>query len=125
MTLNCGSSSVKYALFDMPDRIELCHETVEGVATGGSFLENHELNSQKYSHYHEHLTHGTAIGLILDLLTDRKTGVLKSISEISAVGHRVVHGGKKFTRSVIIDDKVIKEVDCLEFPASTLTGVRY
>ena len=129
MTLNCGSSSVKYALFDMPDRIKLCHGIVDRVTIGGSFIEHYRSDSQKYSRYHECPTHATAIELIINLLTDQKTDVIKTISEIKAVGHRVVHGGEKFTKPVIIDDEVIEKIEeCsllapLHNPAN-LAGIR-
>ena len=98
MTLNCGSSSVKYAVFGMPDGIKLCQGTVDRVTIGGSFIEHYGSDRQKYRRYHECPTHAKAIELIINLLTDQKTDVIKTISEIKAVGHRVVHGGEKFKK---------------------------
>lgn len=129
MTLNCGSSSVKYALFDMPNRLKLCHGIVDRVTIGGSFIKHFKLDSRKYIHHHECPTHVTAIRLVIDFLTNRETGVIKALSEISAIGHRVVHGGVKFTKPVIIDDEVMEQVEeCsvlapLHNPAN-LAGIR-
>ncbi len=110
MTLNCGSSSVKYALFDMPDGIRLCHGIVDRVTVGGSLIKHIKLDGQEYIHYQECPTHDMAVRLVIDFLTDRKRGVIKSLSEIGAVGHRVVHGGAEFTKPVIIDDEVMEKI---------------
>ncbi|MFC2008103.1 acetate/propionate family kinase [Chloroflexota bacterium] len=129
MTLNCGSSSVKYALFDMQDRTRLCHGIVERVILGSSFIEHFNLDGQKYIHYHECPTHARAIRLIIDFLINSERGVIGALSEIRAVGHRVVHGGEKFSEPAIIDDKVIERIDeCsvlapLHNPAN-LAGIR-
>lgn len=111
LILNCGSSSVKYALFDMPDRLKLCHGIVDMVTAGSSSVEHVRLNSPKYVRDYECPGHDSAIRLIMDLLTDRETGVIKRLSEIKAIGHRVVHGGERFVKPVVIDNDVMKGIE--------------
>ncbi len=110
MALNCGSSSIKYALFDMPDGIRLCHGIVDRVIVGGSLIKHIKFDGQEYIYQKECPTHGTAIRLVIDFLTDQDKGAIKDPSEIVAVGHRVVHGGAKFTKSVMIDNEVIDKI---------------
>ena len=113
MTLNCGSSSVKYALVDIPPGTLLCSGIADRIMSNGSFIEHFNSKNQKSIHYHESLTYTLAIELIISFLINQETGGMKNNSELSAIGHRVVHGGEKFKKSVIIDDKVIKEIeDC-------------
>lgn len=110
LTLNCGSSSVKYALFDMPGNHKLCHGLVHRVALAGSFIEHVKLGTQ-YTHHQECPTHAAAIQLVIQFLTDKERGVVGSLSKIRAVGHRVVHGGEKFAKPVFIDGAVIKAIE--------------
>lgn len=110
MTLNCGSSTVKYSLWEMPSGIKLCHGTVDKVTMGGSFIRHVELGRGETIHYHECPTHENAIKLIIDFLT-KSQSLIGGLSEISAVGHRVVHGGEHFTRSTIIDNEVMKKIE--------------
>jgi len=110
LTLNCGSSSVKYALFDMPNSQKLCHGLVHRVALAGSFIEHVKLGGE-YIHYQECPTHAAAIQLVIQFLIDPERGVVGSLSEIRAVGHRVVHGGAQFAKSVFIDGAVIKAIE--------------
>jgi len=107
LTLNCGSSSVKYMLYDWNERLPIARGIVERVTIGGSFIKHEVYKMEKVKIERECPTHKEAISLILELLTHEKYGVLKDIKEISAVGHRVVHGGEAFTKSVIIDQKVL------------------
>lgn len=113
LTLNCGSSSVKYMLYDWDKRWILARGIVERVTVGGSFCRHEKYGEGEVRIERECPDHGVAIKLILDLLLGRcpgyeRYGVISDLSEISAVGHRVVHGGEKFTKSVIIDDEVLK-----------------
>lgn len=110
MTLNCGSSSVKYALFDLPERIRLSHGIVDRVAVGDSLIKHIKLDGQEYIHYQKCPTHDMAVRLVIDFLTDREKGVIQFLSEIGAVGHRVVHGGAEFTKPVMIDDAVMEKI---------------
>ncbi len=108
LCLNCGSSSVKYSLFDWQAKKALANGIVERVTIDGSFI-NHEIaGREKVTVKQECPTHKTAIKLVLDTLIHPERGVIKSLKEINAVGHRVVHGGEKFVKSVLIDDACIE-----------------
>jgi acetate kinase len=110
LTLNCGSSSVKYALFDMPGNQKLCHGLVDRVGLAGSFIEHVKLGTL-YTHHQECPTHAAALKLVIQFLTDPERGVVRSLPEIRAVGHRVVHGGENFAKPVFIDGSVIKAIE--------------
>ncbi|MFZ4855478.1 MAG: acetate kinase [Desulfuromonadaceae bacterium] len=110
MALNCGSSSVKYQLFDWAKMEVVAKGMVERVIIGGSYIV-HEVPG--FENYHLELdcaNHQEAIDLVIKTVTDEIHGVLKSVHEINAVGHRVVHGGEKFTCSVLIDKNVLDAV---------------
>ena len=107
LSLNCGSSSVKYSLFDWGKKLPLASGVVERVGTGGSFV-NHEVpGREKLERSHDCPTHREAIKLVIDTLTNKDHGVISDLKVISAVGHRVVHGGEKFVKSVRIDDSTL------------------
>lgn len=110
MTLNCGSSSVKYAVWEMPQCDMLCSGIVERVTVGGSFIRHQLRGKPEVREDYECPNHNTAIDLIVKYLMDSEWGVIKDIKEIKAVGHRVVHGGEKYTRSVLIDQNVIDTI---------------
>lgn len=115
LVLNCGSSSVKYKLFDMAQRKVVGAGGVEKIGMKGSFLKHTREDGQQVILEGEVLEHQVAIEYILGVLTSKKYGCLKDIDEISAVGHRVVHGGEKFNSSVVLTDEVIKIVEsCIE-----------
>ncbi|MFR9165635.1 MAG: acetate kinase [Dysgonomonas sp.] len=115
LVLNCGSSSIKYKLFDMKSKTVLAQGGIEKIGLKGSFLKFPAPNGDKVILEGEILEHQTGIEYILGVLTSEKYGCLKSLSEIGAVGHRVVHGGEKFNQSVLITDEVLaKVVDCIE-----------
>lgn len=107
MALNCGSSSVKYQLFDWEKKELVAKGMVERVIVGDSYIEHDVPGRETFKDNHDCPNHQAAIDLIIRTVTDPAVGVLKEVGEISAVGHRVVHGGDKFTCSVIIDDQVI------------------
>jgi acetate kinase len=116
LALNCGSSSVKYQLFDWDKKEIIAKGMVERVTIGDSYIVHEVPGRENYREEYECPDHKVAIHLILKTLTDGQCGVVKEINEISAVGHRVVHGGEKFTCSVRIDEAVldaIKEVQHL------------
>jgi acetate kinase len=116
LALNCGSSSVKYQLFDWNKKEVVAKGMVERVTIGDSFIIHEVPGRDTYREEYECPDHRTAIHLIVKILTDKKYGVVENMDQISAVGHRVVHGGEKFARSVMIDDAVldaIKEVQHL------------
>ena len=129
LVLNCGSSSVKYKLLNMKTREELGSGGVEKVGLQGSFLKHTCTDGQKVVFEGEILEHQTAIEYILGVLTSEKYGAVKSLEEIDAVGHRVVHGGEKFNSSVLITDEVIEMIEeCIELAPlhnpPNLAGIR-
>lgn len=105
LVINCGSSSLKYQLFDMTDESVLCKGLVERIGIEGSKL-THKVNGEKLVVEKTMKDHTEAINHVFDALLDEKYGVIKSLDEVSAIGHRVLHGGDKLTESCIIDDKV-------------------
>ncbi|HAA89283.1 MAG: Acetate kinase [Thermoanaerobacterales bacterium 50_218] len=107
LTLNCGSSSAKYMVYDWDKKEILCKGIVERVTIGDSFCVHEVTGRDAVKIEHDCPTHKEAVHLILDLLVSPEHGVLKSVKEIDAVGHRVVHGGEKFAKSVIITDEVL------------------
>jgi acetate kinase len=111
MTLNCGSSSVKYALFDMPAGIRLCYGIVDRVTLAGSLIKHYDKDGKEHIYNHDCPNHTTAIKLIIDFLTGNTSGVIKSLRDIAVVVHRVVHGGDKFSKPVMIDDQVIARIE--------------
>jgi len=116
LALNCGSSSVKYQLYDWAKKEVIAKGMVERVTIGDSYIVHEVPGRETYRDEYECPDHKVAIHLIIKTLTDSEHGVVKEIEQISAVGHRVVHGGDKFTCSVKIDDgvlNVIKEVQHL------------
>ncbi|NLO72016.1 MAG: acetate kinase [Porphyromonadaceae bacterium] len=115
LVLNCGSSSVKYKLFDMNQKVVLATGVVEKIGMKGSFLKHTREDGQQVILEGEVLEHQVAIEYILGVLTSKKHGCLKDIDEIKAVGHRVVHGGEKFNSSVVLTEEVIKNIEsCIE-----------
>ncbi|WP_446899479.1 acetate/propionate family kinase [Clostridium sp. LBM24168] len=114
LVINCGSSSLKYQLINMEDEKVLAKGLVERIGIEGSIL-THKVNGEKHVIKQPMEDHKVAIKLVLNALVDKKHGVIKDMSEISAVGHRVVHGGEKYAESVLIDDNVIKVIeDCIK-----------
>jgi acetate kinase len=106
LVLNCGSSSLKYQLFDMENENVLAKGLVERIGLPGAVL-THRPGSDKHVMETEIPNHQKAIELVLQALVSAEHGVLKSLDEISAVGHRVVHGGEDFSGSVLITDAVM------------------
>lgn len=115
LVLNCGSSSIKYKLFDMESTEVIAQGVVEKIGMKGSFLKFTLPDGQKVMLEGEILEHRAGIEYILGVLLSEKYGCIKSLKEIHAVGHRVVHGGERFNSSVLITDEVIEELnDCIE-----------
>ena len=106
LVLNCGSSSIKYKLFEMETRSILAQGGVEKIGLPDSFLQVKLPSGEKVKIEKPMPEHTIGIQLILDSLVDEKIGCLKSLKEIDAVGHRVVHGGEKFNKSVVITPEV-------------------
>ena len=110
LVLNCGSSSVKYKLFDMEQKSVIAQGGVEKVGLEGAFIKFTLPGGEKVVVEKEIPEHQTAIELILSILTSEQYGAISSLQEIGAVGHRVVHGGEKFNASVLINDEVIDAI---------------
>lgn len=108
--LNCGSSSFKYQLLDMRDERRVAVGLVERIGMADSVLTYEPAGGDKVKVVADIADHRQAIKRVLDKLTDAQVGVIKSLEEIGAIGHRVVHGGEKFSGSVLIDDAVLKAV---------------
>lgn len=128
LVLNCGSSSVKYKLIDTSNDNTLAEGGVERIGLEDGFLKFKRVDGSKETVALGHVDHNGAVSAILNNLTDEKEGCIKSYDEIDAVGHRVVHGGEKFNKSVLIDEDVkamIKEcydIAPLHNPAN-MTGI--
>lgn len=114
LVLNCGSSSLKYKLIDMVNEVDLASGAVEKIGIEGSFLKFVTPEGKKVVLENNMPEHQTAIEFVLDVLASPEYGCVKSLEEIDAVGHRVVHGAEKFSQSVLIDDEVMaKLVECI------------
>lgn len=128
LVLNCGSSSVKYKLFRMPEGKVLAQGGVEKLGLADSFLKFKLPSGEKVTLEKDMPEHTVAIDFILKTITGSEYGCIKSLSEIDAVGHRLVHGGDKFSESVVITDEVVENVKkCIDLAPlhnpSTLKGV--
>lgn len=108
LVLNCGSSSIKYALYNMENKEVIASGGAERVGLEGAFVKVKLPNGEKRQIMHDIPEHTEGVKFIFSLLTDPEIGVIKSLSEIDAVGHRMVHGGEKFTESVRITEEVIE-----------------
>lgn len=114
LVVNCGSSSLKYQLMDMIDEKILAKGHVERIGIEGSVL-THKVNGEKHIIEKPIKDHKLAMKLVLETLIDKQNGVIKDVSEIDAVGHRVVHGGEHYSDAAIIDDNVMKTLnDCIK-----------
>lgn len=110
LVINCGSSSLKYEVYDMPSRLSLGKGLVERIGSKiGSISQ--KKNGNKYTKETPIPDHKIAMKLVMEALTDAKEGIISDMSEVGAVGHRVVHGGEKYSSSVVIDDEVLKAID--------------
>ena len=115
LVLNCGSSSIKYKVFNMDTHEVLAQGGVEKIGLTGSFLKLTLPDGQKVLLEGEVLEHRAGIEYILGVLMSKKYGCIESLDEIGAVGHRVVHGGEKFNESVLINDEVIEMIEeCID-----------
>lgn len=111
LVINCGSSSLKYQLIDMVEEKVLAKGLVERIGLGGALLTHQPAEQDKVKIEAEIPDHNVAIELVIKALLDRNYGVIENMSEISAVGHRVVHGAEKFIKSTLIDDEVMKTLE--------------
>jgi len=115
LVLNCGSSSIKYQLFDIDKKLVMAKGIVEKIGLNESILKNKRNDGDKILLTEEIPNHTIGIEKILNLLIDKNHGSLKSFDEINAVGHRVVHGAEEFNSSVLITDEVVKKMEeCID-----------
>ena len=105
LVINCGSSSLKYQLIDSVTEDVLAKGLCERIGIDGSQLVYQKAGCDKIKTKAPMPSHQEAISLVLNALMDPENGVIKSLDEIGAAGHRIVHGGEKFTESVVIDDE--------------------
>ncbi len=111
LVLNCGSSSIKYALYNMDNNSVMTSGGAERVGLEGAFVKVKMASGEKKQIMHDIPEHTEGVKFIFSLLTDPEIGVIKSLDEIDAVGHRLVHGGEKFAESVLITPDVIKAIE--------------
>ncbi|HEY2494214.1 MAG TPA: acetate kinase [Paenibacillus sp.] len=110
LVINAGSSSLKYQLYDMTDESVLAKGLVERIGMDSSIMTHKPTGGQEVTEVSEILEHTTAIRKVLSMLTHPEHGVIKSVDEIEAVGHRVVHGGESFKASALVDGNAKSEI---------------
>ena len=111
LVLNCGSSSLKYQLIDMEGEKVLAKGLVERIGIEGSRIKHTKTGHDAVTREVPFPDHSAAIKYVLDILVDPELGVLKSLDELGATGHRIVHGGEKFTQSVLVTPEVVKGIE--------------
>ncbi len=111
LVLNCGSSSIKYQFFSLSDNVLMAKGIVEKIGMKGSFLKHEKEDGQKVMFEGEILDHKIGIEYILGVISSVKHGCIKRLDEITAVGHRVVHGGELFTESKLVNEAVIAALE--------------
>lgn len=111
LVINCGSSSLKYQLIDMEKEEVLAKGLVERIGIDGSRIKHEVKDKEKKVIEVELPDHKAALDLVIKSIVDPEIGAIKSVKEIGAVGHRVVHGGEDFSESVLIDDEVMKVIE--------------
>ncbi|MEA3402791.1 MAG: acetate kinase [Armatimonadota bacterium] len=111
LVVNCGSSSLKYELYDMEREQSLANGLCERLGTEGANIEHETHDGRTFEQDVEMPDHRVALGQAVDVMTDDEHGVIGSLEEIDAVGHRVVHGGEEFASSVLIDEDVEAAID--------------
>lgn len=115
LVINCGSSSLKYQVLDMINETLLAKGLVERIGIEGSFLTHEKIGMDKHRVEEPMANHKDAISHVLKALTDKEHGVISSMDEIGAVGHRVVHAGEKYAGSVLITDDVVNALtECID-----------
>jgi len=126
LTLNCGSSSAKYQVYDWDNKDVLAVGIVEKVTLGGSFITHKVKGREEITLQQDCPTHTDAVELIMKILTSKDQGVISDMSVIKAVGHRMLHGGDRFTKSVIVDDRAmatfneVRDLGPLHIPANIM-----
>ena len=110
LVLNCGSSSIKYKLFDMPEKKELSSGGIEKIGLADSFLKYKTIIGETKFIHKPIAEHTQGVELILSILRESSGNTIKTFADIDAVGHRVVHGGDKFKKSTIINQEVVDDI---------------
>ena len=110
LVINCGSSSLKYQLIDSDSEAVIAKGLCERIGIDGK-LTHQTIGKDKYEKVVAIPEHNTAVKYVLDALLDKENGAIASLSEIDAVGHRIVHGGEKFANSVVITDDVMAAIE--------------
>ncbi len=129
LVINCGSSSLKYQLINADTEKLLAKGNCERIKIDGSFITHQTTGKEKVVFESPMPDHSAAVKLVISMLTDKETGAISDLSEIGAIGHRVVHGGEKFAGSALINDEVMAAIEeCSELaplhnPAN-LIGIR-
>ena len=112
LVLNCGSSSIKYQLFDMTNESKLLAKgLLERIGLNDSILTHKPTGAETYKVINDIPDHTIGINLVMAALTDPKHGVIKNVNEITAVGHRVVNGGERYKESILVDNEVKKQIE--------------
>jgi len=111
LIINSGSSSLKYQLIDMKDEKVLAKGLCERIGLGNSYVKQKTHDGKEFQEEMDLKNHQDAIRVVINSLTDSRYGVIKNMSEISSVGHRVVHGGEKFYKSALIDREVLETIE--------------
>jgi acetate kinase len=112
LVLNCGSSSIKYQLFEMTKESKLLAKgLLERIGLNDSILTHKPINAEPYKVINDIPDHTTGINLVMAALTDKKHGVIKNVNEIKAVGHRVVNGGESYKESILVDNEVKRQIE--------------
>ena len=107
LVINAGSSSLKYQLIDMENEKVIAKGLCERIAIDGSRL-THKANGKEYVFTEDMPNHTVAIKMVLNALVDKECGVIASMDEIAAVGHRMVHGAEDYNTSVLVTDDVLR-----------------
>lgn len=111
LVINCGSSSLKFQLINSEDDSVLAKGLCERIGLEGSRLVYSKASQEKEIMNADMPNHNRAVELVIAALTDKDKGVIESLKDVDAIGHRIVHGGEKFAKSVLIDDEVIKAIE--------------
>lgn len=111
LVINCGSSSLKYQLIDSEAEEVLAKGLCERIGINGSAITHQRAGGEKVRTETSMPDHTVAVQLVIEKLTDQECGVIKSLEEIDAVGHRIVHGGERFASSVLLDDEVMQAIE--------------
>ncbi|MFH1454150.1 MAG: acetate kinase [Armatimonadota bacterium] len=116
LVLNCGSSSVKFQVFSYKTESSLAVGLIECIGQESAVLRYHPAGKDRMKKEVGRLDHDKAINLVFETISNKSYGVIKDKKELSGIGHRVVHGGEKFTDSVYVNNEVIKEIkNCIKF----------